>query len=410
MLAKEENDRLCRVEGDAPMGRMLRELYWIPAANSEKIIAGGKPVRCRLIGRDYVLFRTHKGIVGCFDERCPHRGVSLALARSEDEALRCIYHGWKFGVNGKVLEVPTLNERQEEFCQKVHFNHHAVREAAGMVWVYVGSAKTPPPFPAFEFTALPPEQCVPFKQTLPFNWVQDLEGTMDSSHLSMLHSSYFVTLALQGGQALLMKHDKSPRYEVEKQPYGYRYAAFRDLPDGREYARINNFALPWYAFICPGDAPDGDRTAIFGVPIDDTHTMHWMVRYNPHKPVTSQYLTHFSDPDNWPPLPPGGPEDNWGQDRYLMEKKGHWSGFKAIATEDFAVGVSQGAIADRSLEQLCATDIAVVHLRRLLLDAVGEFAAGKVPTLANHAAIDYPGIRPVVDTLRAGQDWHELKV
>lgn len=410
MLSREDNELMCRVEGDAPMGKMLREHYWVPAAISEKLVAGGKPLRCRLIGRDYVLFRAHNGTVGCFDERCPHRGVSLALARNEDNALRCIYHGWKFGVAGKVLEVPTLNERQEEFCSKVKLNHYAVRETGGMVWVYLGSAATPPAFPDFEFTTLPPAQSVPFRQTLPFNWVQDVEGTMDSSHLSMLHSSYFVTLGLQGGQALLMKHDKSPRYEIEMQQYGYRYAAFRDLPDGREYARINNFVMPWYGFICAGDASDGDRTAIFGVPIDDTHTMHWMVRYNPHKAVTSQYLTHFSDPHNWPPLPPGGPEDNWGQDRYLMEKKGHWSGFKAIATEDFAVGVSQGVLADRSHENLCATDVAIVRLRRLLLDSVREFSAGKTPAAARHEEIRYPGIRPVVDILRAGQDWHELTV
>jgi len=409
MLSREDNDRLCRVEGDAPMGRMLREHYWIPAVLSEKLIAGGKPLRCRLIGRSYVVFRGHSGKVGCFDERCPHRGVSLALARNEDDALRCIYHGWKFGVRGEVLEVPTLHERQREFCSKVKLGHHPVRETGGMVWVYLGAGE-PPAFPEFEFATLPPSHSVPFRQILPFNWVQDVEGTMDSSHLSMLHSSYFGTLGQKGGQAQLMEHDKAPSYEIDMQPYGFRYAAFRGLPDGAVYARVNNFVLPWYGFICAGDAADGDRTAIFGVPMDDTHTMHWMVRYNPHKPVTSEYLTHFSDPDNWPPLPPGGPDEAWGQDRYLMEKKGHWSGFKAIATEDFAVGVSQGPIADRSVEQLCATDVAVVHLRRMLLDAVAQFSAGKKPAQAHHEKIEYPKIRPVVDVVRKGQSWRQLTV
>src|SRR5579875_913665 len=155
MLTPEHNDLLTRVGPGTPMGEMLRE-YWAPVLRSQALEADGAPVRVRLLGENFVAFRSTDGRVGFFDEGCPHRCTSLALARNEDNALTCIFHGWKIDVSGKVVEVPSEPpERRAEFAAKVRVKHYPVREAGGLVWVYLGKREQPPEFPRLEFTQLP---------------------------------------------------------------------------------------------------------------------------------------------------------------------------------------------------------------------------------------------------------------
>src|SRR5579872_4697220 len=139
MLSAEQNDLLTRVEGQAPMGRMIRDYHWIPAMRAGRLAKeSGAPTRARLLGRNYVIFRAEDGRLGCFDEACPHRGTSLMLARQEGSAIRCIFHGWSFDVSGKVLEVPTQWTKPEVFAAQVKLNHYPVREAGGILWVWLG--------------------------------------------------------------------------------------------------------------------------------------------------------------------------------------------------------------------------------------------------------------------------------
>jgi phenylpropionate dioxygenase-like ring-hydroxylating dioxygenase large terminal subunit len=406
-MRAEDNDLLTRVSGAAPMGRFMRENFWVPAVLAETVKAGGKPHRVQLIGGSYVVFRGHSGKAGCFDEACPHRGASLALARNEDDALRCIYHGWKFNVEGRMVACPTEPGDEEAFCKKVKIKQHPTREAAGIIWVWLGASE-PAPFPAFEFNDLPASQVVAVRQKLAYNWLQGLEGTMDSAHVNVLHEEWIGTLAQGKGGAEVAAKKKAPRYEIDDRPYGFRYAAHRDLDAGRTYTRVNVFVAPWMGFICPGDTPDGDRTLIMAVPCDDVSNLHFMVRYNPFKPLTSYYFTRFSDPNDWPPHPPGGPDESWGQDRELM-KRGGLTGFTNVTTEDFAVGLSMGPIVDRTKEHLNAGDQAIVRLRRQLLAAVKDFESGQRPALAQTSQIDYSEVRPVADNIAAGADWRALR-
>lgn len=403
----EDNERLTRVSGDAPMGRLMRENFWVPAMLSEKLEAGGKPERVKLIGNAYVIFRGHSGIVGCFDEACTHRGASLALARNEDDALRCIYHGWKFHADGQMVECPTEPGDEAAFCKKMKVPHHPAREAGGIVWVWLGEGKAAP-FPAFEFNELPRTQCMATRQKLGYNWLQGLEGTMDSAHVMVLHEEWIGMLAQGKGGAADAAKKKAPRYEINDQPYGFRYAAHRDLPDGRTYTRVNIFVAPWMGFICPGDTPDGDRTLIMAVPCDDVSNLHFMIRYNPFKALTSYYFTRHSDSNDWPPLPPGGPDESWGQDRDLM-KHGGLTGFTNVTTEDFAVGLSMGPIVDRTKEHLNSGDQAVVRVRRLLLAALKDQERGERAELAQTEAIDYSVVRPTADNIEVGVDWQVLR-
>lgn len=406
-LSKEDNDLLTRVENGAPMGEMIRQHYWLPAVPSVKLEADGAPVRVRLLGTNLVAFRATNGEVGVLDEQCSHRKASLALARNEDNGLRCIYHGWKFNVKGEVVEAPNHTGNQEQFCNHVRVNRYTTVDRGGIVWVWLGKGETPPPFPDLPFMDLPQQQRSVTSVEIPTNWVQGVEASMDSSHVSFLHESTTQLTAGPGNERQNMNKARAPKLDFEDRPYGYRYAALRPLPDGNVYARVNNFVMPWYGIICPPDA-NGPTTVFFSTPVDDTHHRAWFVHYNPQRPLGMTIMSASPDVWNFPPLPPGEAKDNWGQNRDIM-KRGHFSGFpQHLGTEDFAMFISQGPVYDRSDEQLCSADGAVIRVRQLLIKAAREFAEGKAPTLAHHPDLNYRQIRSVGGVLPADADWHQL--
>lgn len=401
MLPK-DNELMCRVEHGAPMGRMLTENFWFPVALSNQLEADGAPLRLKLVGKTYVAFRSTDGRVGLFDERCPHRGASLALARNEDNALRCIFHGWKFGVDGEVKEVPTEPHNETRFCKAVPLKHYPVHEAGGMVWAWLGEA-APAPFPTFEFNNLSADQVFVVRQDCRYNWVQDVEGGMDSAHIGVLHSGWIGGLGAVG----VASKNTAPVYEFQDRPSGFRYAAIRKYDDGTSYVRVNEFVAPWYSFICPEEVPDGDRVTLMSVPIDDENCVHWMIRYNPFAPIKASYVT-TDDPTNFPPKPSGTPEENWGQDRQAM-KNGSFTGFHHVITEDFVVAESQGAIADRSKEFLNAGDRAVTRVRQILLQAVKQFASDGVPGTAVNDDIVYERVRATGSISSEPFNWASLE-
>lgn len=407
-ITREENDLLTRVENGAPMGEMFRQHYWLPAVPSVKLEAGGAPMRVRLLGSNYVVFRAHDGRVGCFDELCPHRKASLVLAQNDDNALRCIYHGWKFSVDGRLVEAPNQVGDQERFCKNVRFNAYTVEERGGIIWVWLGKGDTPPHFPDLPFTYLPESHRSVTSKEVPTNWLQAVEASMDSSHVGVLHESTTqITSGSGSNQRINMTKALAPRMEFEDRPYGYRYAALRELPDNTIYARINNFVMPWYGVICAPE-PQGPATVFFSTPVDDTTHRAWFVHYNPHRPLGMTIMSASPDVWDFPPLPPGDANNAWGQNRDLM-KRGHATGFpQHLGTEDFAMFLSQGPIHDRTDEQLCSADAAVVRVRQQLLRSVREFLDGKTPTLAASPGLDYRQANSVGGVLHAGDDWRKL--
>ena len=260
MLSREQNELMCRIEGDAPMGEMLRQHFWLPAVRAARLEADGAPVRARLLGEDFVAWRATDGRVGFFDERCPHRGVSLALGVNKDCALTCIFHGWKFGVDGKVIAVPTEGANSDAFAKTVPLKHYAVREAAGIIWVWLGSGDTPPNFWNLPFMDLAENQYDVATQMLDANWVQGVEGTIDSSHVGVLHQSW-MSQDWAKGMAVTQK-STSVEYEFEDRPYGYTASATRYVGEDEKYVRVTEFILPWFGMIPPENPPYGDRTAI----------------------------------------------------------------------------------------------------------------------------------------------------
>lgn len=380
-LTAEENRILTRVADGAPMGRFLQENYWLPAIQSYRVKPGGAPVRVQLLGKKLVAFRADDGRVAVFNEHCPHRRTSLALARNEDNALRCIFHGWKFGVDGSVIEAPSQPYDQPGFCKKVPLKSYTVKESAGLLWVFLG--QTPPAFPNFEFTRATGASLAVTHKRCNFNWVQSLDGLHDSAHISIMHQDFLANIPNNPGVAAAAA-DMAPRYEFMARPAGFRFAAIRQLADSRAYFRVSEFVAPFYNFVAYRQG-----NVEISVPADDHVTDKYLIQWNLDGPVTVEAST-LDDPADWPHFEGLGPEQNWGQNREAMER-GAFSGFD-IHAADLAVAQSQGSITDREEEFLSDGDAALLHMRRMLIDGARSFADGQVPSIARHEGDAYSNV------------------
>jgi len=401
MITRFDNDRLTRVTGDAPMGRLMRENYWIPFARSEAIAAGARPQRIRLLGENYVAFRGEDGQVGLLDEHCPHRRASLLLARIEDCSLRCIYHGWRMDRTGRVLEVPSEGSRSAAFAARVKTNTYQLLEGGGLVWAFLGKGKAPPP-PPMPFMARPEGSRWWTRTVVACNWLQGFEGALDSYHLNWLHLGWPV-----GGRRDVVPPDP-PRYEIEPTDYGMRTAAVRKPDDATVHFRVAEYVAPFYALVA-GRQPTipTDCSIFISVPVDDENHLLFFGYWDEVGPLEL-------DEKNFPPtldpndlVPDGGNwENGWRQDRDAMAE-GHFSGFtRSVLDEDVSVQLSMGPIVDRSLENIASTDLAIVRMRRHLLSLLDRFESG-VPIDGALHAYARGGHLPFAKVAPAGADWRE---
>lgn len=396
MLSREENELLTRVGPGSPMGSMMRR-YWIPALLSEELPEpDGSPIRVQLLGEDLVAFRDTHGQVGILDEACAHRCASLAYGRNEEGGLRCIYHGWKYDVHGTILETPaepaesTLRQAQGRiFRSRIKQVAYPTREAGGVVWAYMGPAGTMPPFPSWEWIGLPREQLLVTKILEDCNYAQGVEGSIDSAHSDYLHSS----------DIFGRPRDHAPRLEPEDTPYGFRYAAIRQTdadPDRLRYVRVTLFVFPFYCIIPPFRKPGEEVILHQGwVPIDDERSWFFTFAYDRLGPLPEENRHHAAqfglDRNYGRPL--RGRQNNHLQDRTAM-KAGNWSGIMGVNSQDFTVVESMGAVTPRHREHLGASDVAVIRMRRRLLDAVRGFMGGAEP----------PGLDPSLDYTRIASE------
>lgn len=386
MLTKEENELLCRVEGDAPMGQLMRR-HWQPVCLIEEVAEpDGTPVKARVFGEDLVVFRDSDGQVGVLAEACPHRGASLVYGRNEEGGLRCLYHGWKMDVAGAVLEMAS-EPAASGMADKTKHKAYPVKEWGGMVWSYFGPADPVPEFvpPAWAPTA--DTQVTIAKALLPCNWAQVLEGAIDSAHSSSLHSSDMVPARVESAETtantwLRPSTDKAPRMQVQRGEYGFRYAALRrplKNASTHEYVRSTVFVAPATALIPPNNLYN---VANINVPMDDTNTAFYFIAWG-HRTKTPETETWrkflgqrvgIDLDENYVPLRNVG--NRFWQDREAM-KAGNFTGIKGFPNQDIAMWVTMGAIADRSHDRLGASDLAIVEFRKQMLEAVNAFIAGE---------------------------------
>jgi phthalate 4,5-dioxygenase oxygenase subunit len=384
MLNAEDNELLCRVEGDAPMGRLMRR-HWIPACLSEEIAErDGPPVRVRLLGEDLVAFRDTEGRIGVLDEHCPHRRASLALGRNEECGLRCLYHGWKVDVEGTVVDRPS-ESHEAVLAKKVTHKACPSREAGGFVWVWMGPPNEMREFEPPAWAPSPGVHTSIVKMHVGCNWAQVLEGAIDSAHSSSLHSTDMVPAEVDRAGAtanewLRPSTDKAPRLQVQRTDFGFRYVAIRrPIKDAgtHDYLRITLFVAPFTVLIPPNNRYN---LSILNIPLDDTNTMFYFIAWSEGEGIDQDEWRRFCKAQIGVDLDSNFRRlrtraNNYLQDREAMKLASH-TGIEGIPNQDIAMWETMGPIADRSRERLGASDVAIVQFRRIMVDAACKVRDG----------------------------------
>lgn len=419
MLTHEENERLCRVGADKPMGKLIRR-YWLPALLSSDLEVNGDPKRIRLLGEDLVAFRDDQGRVGILDELCPHRRASLAIGRNENGALECLYHGWRVACDGRIVDMPVEPE-DSTFKDRIRATAYATHEAGGVIWAYMGPPDLKPPAPDFYFTQVPADRVHIVRAQTSINWAQGLEGVIDSSHTNLLHQqgvrpSGDVTTTIQGegGVARRPSRDTRPRMEVEDTAYGFRYAAIRKPivdPEKQQYVRTSLFMAPIFAMFPP---PQGWVWMQAFTPVDDVNTLFWFFQVSETSITDQQRAEMFKNAGMQPGIdldehhrPRANRENSWLQDRAAMRRGESHTGITGINREDIAVQESMGPLLDRSKEHLGVSDTAVIRFRRIMLDELTRFEQG-APPLGQARPQSCAGLRAEEHMVPIGSDWRRI--
>ena len=373
-----ESAELTQVGRGTPMGELMRQ-YWLPAAKSSEVQAGGDPLRLMLLGEKLIAFRDAAGRVGVMDHRCPHRCASLFYGRNEDGGIRCVYHGWKFDADGNCTDMPNLTADQD-FKQKVKARAYKVTERAGLIWVYMGSREQAPPMPAIEASLLPEDEIQVMFAQRECNWLQALEGDIDTSHFGFLHVGSVKPEQVTDDNMLKYQViDRAPTYHVADTDWGTMYSALRPAENDKTYWRFAHFGLPFWTWVPQGDIVNRIQARAW-VPMDDTHTMFvslsWTKtpRLQPLKdgkpiPGAVPVLDYLSDTTDWHGRwrPAANASNDYRIDREAQRNDLIYTGISHIHMQDQAITESMGDIVDHSFEHLAPSDQMITRTRRRLL-------------------------------------------
>jgi phenylpropionate dioxygenase-like ring-hydroxylating dioxygenase large terminal subunit len=392
MLSAAENRLLTQTGEDTPAGQYFRR-FWMPALLAEEIPSPDcPPVRVTLMGEHLLAFRDSSGNIGLIGAYCMHRQMDLFFGRNEDNGLRCVYHGWKFDVGGNCVDMPTQTDASN-YKDRVKLTSYPCREFAGIVWAYLGPKDLPVEFPEFEFNALPKENVYIRKSLLECNYLQAMEGNLDSSHVGFLHR-FLATGGLSPtvggvtdiGEAQTVR-DVVPTFEIRDTDGGFMIGAKRIRGDGKAYWRITQWLLPVHTMIPsePGETLLWDAW----VPVDDEHTWVYRVQYNPWRAITEKEIFEFNNVglmpinvENIPGtyLPARNRRNDYQIDRSL-QKTYNYTGIKGNNAQDAAAVENQGPtpICDRTKENLGSRDVAIMQMRKRMLNELKEFADGIEP-------------------------------
>jgi phthalate 4,5-dioxygenase len=380
MLRQEQNELICQTGHGTPMGELFRR-YWTPALLTEELPANAcPPVRVKLFGERLVAFRDSKGRYGLIDEFCAHRGVSLWFGRNEDCGLRCPYHGWKFDFTGQCIEVPS-EPAESGFAKKIKLKSYPLVERGGILWAYMGPAKDTPPLPEWEFAMVAAEQRFISKRFQKCNWLQAMEGGIDSSHVSWLHRDNInrdpLFKGAKGNQYNM--GDMAPVFEVVESPGGLYIGARRNAEDGNFYWRISQWVMPSFTMI----PPRGGHTVHghFWIPIDDENCWAWSYDFHPTRPITAaereamkqgKGIHVLNKPGTY--FPAANAENDYLIDREAQRRGETYSGVEGIAMQDASLQESMGPIVDRTKENLVSCDNGIIMARHRLIRAAKALA------------------------------------
>jgi phthalate 4,5-dioxygenase len=375
VLRREINELLTQTGPGTSMGDLFRQ-YWMPALLAEELPEDDcAPVRVKILSERLIAFRDSQGRYGLMDEFCAHRGVSLWFGRNEESGLRCAYHGWKYDVTGQCIEVPSEPETGN-FCANVKLRAYPLVKVGDILWTYMGDPQTRPPLPEFEFVHVPPEQTYTSKRWQECNWLQALEGGIDSSHVTFLHSGQLNSDPLFKGSKGNQYNagDLKPFFEVADTDGGLFVGARRNAEEGKYYWRITPWVMPSFTMVPPrGDHPVHGH---IWVPIDDENCWVYTFDYHPARALTEAerqammngFGVHSENiPGTYRPL--ANKDNDYLMDREAQRRNEHFSGVKGIAMQDASLQESMGPIVDRTKERLVATDSGIIKARQKLRKA-----------------------------------------
>src|SRR3990170_2447966 len=287
-LTHEQNEQLTRTGPGTLLGDLFRR-YWIPALLAEEVAEpDGPPVRVQLLGEKLVAFRDSEGRLGLIEEFCAHRGVSLWFGRNEECGLRCPYHGWKYDVNGQCVDLPSEGDNGR-MRKRIKLKSYPCIELGGVIWTYMGPPELKPAPPALEWAHVPPERRFVSKRLQECNYLQAMEGGIDSSHVSFLHSGQLHRDPLhRGTKGAHYQSDQKPKFEIVESSGGLYIAARRNAEAGHYYWRITQWIMPWYTMVPPYGHNALNAHAF--VPIDDENCYTWTFTYHPTRPLSAMEL------------------------------------------------------------------------------------------------------------------------
>lgn len=358
MLKPEENERLTRVGPGTPMGELLRR-YWHPIAVTGELAANPvKPVR--ILGENLTLYRDRSGGIGLIGQRCAHRLVDLRCGIPTENGLKCPYHGWAYDATGQCTDQPAETPGST-FYEKIKLNSYPVRELGGLIWTYLGPEPAPLLPRWFPFVA---ENA--FRQvgttTIPCNWLQCQENSMDSVHTEYLHGQLWEYVQERKGEADPVKQGEIKRFlrhhqEVRFEPFEYGFRKYRlvegDAESANGWTIGNPLIFPYMVLI----GSPGRYELQIRVPVDDVTTWH----------LSYQVFL----PGEWYDVPIQSSVPCF--DVPIEELPDY------VLGQDILAWPLQGDIVDRSQEHLGESDRGIIMLRRLLMDQIDVALSGRDP-------------------------------
>src|SRR5438552_2765725 len=405
MLSAADNELLTRTGAGTAMGEYFRR-FWQPVALSRELAEpDSAPIRAQVLGEQLVAFRDTQGRVGLIEPRCAHRGANLFFGRNEEGGIRCIYHGWKYDVDGRCVEMPNV-PAGAAYHGKVSIKAYPTREFGEMVWAYLGPREhMPDEVPQLEVGVLPASHRYVSKRLQMCNWAHSMEGALDTAHFSFLHmpapsvKTYVnPATAADANRLRWLRDDPMPQFTIVEHEVGFAVGGARKADGDESYWRATQFMLPSHS-VAPSAMPKEFFQGYSWVPITDEACWIYTYAWHPDRPLTHEERARFEKGGygQFAELGPGYvPLRNRTND-YLIDREEQkhrsFTGVRGIAEQDALAQDSQGVIADRTREHLTATDVAIVHFRRLMLRAAKAPAEGREP--------DAPR-RPQSYRLRAG--------
>jgi phthalate 4,5-dioxygenase len=381
-----DNVLLTRTGPGTPMGDVFRR-YWIPALmSSEMPECDGAPVRVKILSERLIAFRDTEGKLGLMDEFCAHRGVSLWFGRNEESGLRCPYHGWKYDTTGQCVDVPS-ESAESGYCKKIKLTSYPLIERGGILWTYMGPPELQPELPMYEWATVPAANRFVSKRAQECNYLQAMEGGLDSFHSTFLHKMSVGEDPLLKRDPLsmkLLKADQQPAFVPLESPGGLYIATRRDADDDQYYWRVTQWLMPCFNLFPPYEGnPYGGHA---WVPIDDEHAYTWSWDYHPERALSAEEIEAMKAGKGIHSLtidgtsrPIANKDNDYLMDRIAQKEKKTFCGVMGIAEQDAAVQESMGSIEDRSKENLVGTDNGIIMTRNRLLRAVKAVQAGKMP-------------------------------